>query len=302
MMVFISGLSFCESYRPVKTAKEFFLFALKRFKRLVVPCWVFITLYLLFSLLMGIWFPNGIFSLSNILLSYSLISGFGFVWIVRIFFFLSLIAPLLKAVVDKINNQYLTFAIAMVGLATASIVSFFTKEDLTVFGKIINTLLLQFLAYGSVYFLSISYTKFSIRFKLLVLFLFTIYTIIWCVFFGFDIQSYKYPPACSYLSYGLTCSIALYEAFSFLLSRIKLSSRTIVWLSKNSFELYFCHIFLLFFFTYGGLLKDSWILQYLILIIGSLIISFLLWFFKKAVKNAYERRKKRCEAADKPSE
>lgn len=284
MMVFVSGLSFSRTYKPITTAREYFCFIWRRFKRLVIPCWLFITVYLLFSLLMRPFFYNELFSLPNVILSYSLISGFGYVWIVRVFFSLSVVAPFMKMLQNKLNNHFFDCALALIVLFAVSFVAVFTKGNDSIFGKIVNTLVLQFFAYGAIYYFSISYLDFPPSFKAVLFAFFLAFTVAWCIFFGFDLQSNKYPPSSSYLSYGLTCSIFLYELFSYLGRKISLNNRLVAWLSKESFTIYFCHIFVIFFFSYGLLFDDLWPLQFAIAVLSSIALAYLFLVAKTGLR------------------
>ena len=50
-MVFASGLLFSKTYKGVHSVHDYFIYVKKRFIRLVIPAWIFVTTYILFFLL-----------------------------------------------------------------------------------------------------------------------------------------------------------------------------------------------------------------------------------------------------------
>ena len=73
----------------------------RRFRRLIVPTWCFLIPVLLCLTVMGIWFPGARLSLTDYLSSFSLTAGIGYVWIIRVYFQMALISPLLLAALRR---------------------------------------------------------------------------------------------------------------------------------------------------------------------------------------------------------
>ncbi len=86
LMVFISG--YCAINFSAKS-DNLFAYTMDRFLRLIIPTWIFLTLY--FLIRMGSGSPV---SIIDIKLSYLMIGGPVGVWIIRILFFMSLLTPL----------------------------------------------------------------------------------------------------------------------------------------------------------------------------------------------------------------
>lgn len=102
--------------------------------------------------------------------------------------------------------------------------------------------MIPILGYGIVYFLGIRFTKVQLVGRVAYCLIFAVIFTFACILIGFEnIQDSKYPPDVLYLSYGLLCSCILYTVFSF----VKVNNKIIKWLSANSLNIYFNHIFMI---------------------------------------------------------
>ena len=89
MMVLIAGISFGLSFK-----EQPYLNCVKsRFKRLLLPVWCFLIIYFSSCLLFA--FPTMLPSTSKIFHTFLLNDGIGYVWIIRVFLMVALIAPLI---------------------------------------------------------------------------------------------------------------------------------------------------------------------------------------------------------------
>ena len=95
LMVLVSGASFALAYRNEPYAS----YVWKRIKRLLFPTWIFLTAY--FSIMFATGFPMALPDLNKIAESYLLLSGIGYVWIIRVFLLVALVSPLIL----KFNNS-----------------------------------------------------------------------------------------------------------------------------------------------------------------------------------------------------
>lgn len=116
MMALLLGSSFMLTQHNIEDFRKYVVYVRKRFIRLIIPAWKFITLLLLVAvvvtILLGSEYP---FSIKTIFLSYTLISGFGYVWIIRIFFTVAVISPLIVWLVKVFNNIWKQ-ALLVIGL------------------------------------------------------------------------------------------------------------------------------------------------------------------------------------------
>lgn len=110
LMVIISGYLFSK----VQTIEEknISIYLSKRFKRLVLPVWVFLCIFftaiVLIVKIIGYRYP---FTLEQICRSFFLLDGIGYVWIIRIYLFVALIGPYLYKKMKNGNTiKYLAVA------------------------------------------------------------------------------------------------------------------------------------------------------------------------------------------------
>lgn len=105
LMVVVSGLVSNSSKN-----RNYTQYLLARFKRLLIPTWIFVTVYLIFLYALTqcgviIFFT---FNKNNILCSYLLLDsesgGIGFVWIIRVFLLTMLVTPFIHKVYIKLNG------------------------------------------------------------------------------------------------------------------------------------------------------------------------------------------------------
>lgn len=111
MMLFISGLTL--SFRKPDFSPRYFA---HRFTRLLLPVYVFLTAYfMLTSCLQGIGIDFGIRQ-RHIIGSYMLYEGIGYVWIIRVFLLVGLIAPFIILATQKLSKSiiFLSLFVLMV--------------------------------------------------------------------------------------------------------------------------------------------------------------------------------------------
>lgn len=96
LMVFLSGLG---SARKEPGVGAYFAYAGKRFVRLIVPTWIFLTIFFaLMAVLRRVGVSKFDYTPQMVATSFLLWGGIGYVWIIRVFFCIALIAPLLAGV------------------------------------------------------------------------------------------------------------------------------------------------------------------------------------------------------------
>ena len=111
LMVLVAGSSCVVSLHNRKKF-EYFKYVKNRFVRLVIPAWIFLLTFFIFaffaSLVLNKPFP---FTVRSVISSFLLLSGIGYVWIIRVFFIVALIAPftmyLYKLKINKSKYIYM---------------------------------------------------------------------------------------------------------------------------------------------------------------------------------------------------
>ena len=100
LMVLVSGMSFGLSY---KISEKYFTYLWKRVKRLIFPVWIFLTIYFISLLILD---PQSLdLDFKKVITSYLLISGIGYVWIIKVFILVAMISPLIFQLHTKISSH-----------------------------------------------------------------------------------------------------------------------------------------------------------------------------------------------------
>lgn len=276
LMAFLMGASYVVSGES--TRKESIgMYIWKRFKRLILPTWIFLAIFFLTTgleyRLAGQQFP---YPKKMIIHSFNLESGIGFVWIIRVFFIISIVTPALFFLAKKSNTFLKTIVIllamfvgqvllcqAMRGypLATQQVLENYVAIP---FGYCIAAFVGMKASKGNLY----QNTKFSIAM-----------TILFFVSGAFEhfqrLHLFKYPPAPYYLLYGISMSITLYSLLSISrINRIVSKVGCLSWISKHSMELYYWHIMVLANISLVGV-QLSIFSKFIVLIIGTFVLTII---------------------------
>lgn len=283
LLVFISGMSL-----KFSRYDGYAHYMLKRIKKLFVPTYVTITIILCMLALYSIKSQNFSLSWKYVLNSYLLIdsNSVGFVWIVKVYFFTALLTPMIIEVERKTNNSVLLFIILFAILIGVSWSIPFV--DRCIFVK-------EYLIYAVQYSII---AMFGLRFcgnKRAGIVLFVIGLVVFainqCIIGTFNPSAYKYPPHIYYLSYGLLVTLLLY----YCLNRINIKrydgqkiESVITWVSKNSFTVYICHIYIIWAtFVIERVVHINWVVKYIVVLIGAFFLTYVLEF----LKNKYKTKK-----------
>ena len=264
--------------------KAYFSSVWKRVKRLLIPTYICIVIVLLATLLVCLLtktqYPYG---LSEIISSFFLIDGIGYIWIVRILLSIAVFFPLLSRI------SKLPSAVVFIALPVLLILSKILYMNMPE-----NRLLYFLIYYGLLYsvgYFSIAVTALIIKnynkkqlgiFALISLCFLIVYKAVLFFCFGespFELE--KHPPMLDWILYGLIVTSLLLIALRG--RRFDPESRLIkliIWFSKNSFRFYFAHIFVLKAISLinmvtGESILDNWGLKFAVVFIISLIGTYL---------------------------
>ena len=132
LMVLLSGAAYGLS---VRKDQSYLAYLFKRFERLALPVWIFLTTYFISLLILS---PDSkTLNTYTILTSYSFISGIGYVWIIRVFFLVALIAPLLYWLHTRRLNDITYLTIIFVTYLLYEVTLHFTDLNSNWFGQFI---------------------------------------------------------------------------------------------------------------------------------------------------------------------
>lgn len=272
LMVFVIGMSYGYSAKLKYTD-----YIKKRFKRLVVPVWKFLILFVCFLRIVGIKL-----SLCEYFSSFALLSGepnwggVGYVWIFRVYFLVACISPLLKKWSDSIPDDRAFFV--------TWFFSFFLLEQLCsillTLDGVLSTILIETFVYGFrfglVCVMGMRAPNMSNKTCYLLILSFCILFLILLVNRQEPTQIDKYPPRIYYLSYALMMTL-----LSYILTRIPsfyvlMESKFISFISSNSMTIYLVHIILLYCIKINQTLSQlNYVVKYAFVLFFSCIITVL---------------------------
>ena len=267
MLVVASGLTYAVIYK--QRTMEVGKFYRHRLSRLVIPAWIFMSLFYpltyLGAKLAGVAYP---FDLRGIIGTYTFYSGTGFFWIFKIYIILALITPLaLRIKASALSNTVYFWALWLGYLAYEISIPILTSALPDSMHGFLNEVLFIIVPYTLIFLYGLRLSELSDRQVLTVALLaFGIFLFIALrklLFFGEFIQTqeFKYPPRMYYLSYGffgLNTVYLLAKKYAHHLPR----PAVITWLSSNSLWIYLWHIVAFYVWRFAIRLQGgSWLLS-----------------------------------------
>lgn len=267
LLVFCSGASFMLSNKN----ENYISYVIKRFKRIVLPVWLFLIIFLPFHF----YFGDTSFSLSFVLKTFLLTTGgLMFVWVFRIFFTTALCNPILKKIGDKVPHILLLGLLVVCINDALLIVSrkYLTGGVLTLFEYIISyTISYAMISLYGMYGFFLEKKKKWI----VVLISLAIYLILGYTNSFSSLYDAKYPPTLYYISYGIFWSSLL----SILFDRVHLENKfgdKISWISKYSMTIYMWHIVVYYALADGLIsLGNNAVITYIFIIVCSIVCTLI---------------------------
>jgi peptidoglycan/LPS O-acetylase OafA/YrhL len=275
LMAMLLGMSFILSVSK-KNKETYINFVLKRFKRLVIPAWVFLTLFFICSFtavnILNIKSP---YDLKTLITSYSLLSGIGYVWIIRVFFTIAILSPLLFKLSKKINTLLERGIVTFSLLFIQELLCILTEKLYGVNQYLFEQLVAISFGYAIIALVGMWAINQTRRENLISGCFFLTIFLATGKLQGFPlISDQKYPPTIYFLSFGLGISLFLFYLVSNKVLNPVLENEIIVWVSKHSLEIYYWHIFPITMFEL--LLPNiNWLMKFIITLIITGAITIL---------------------------
>lgn len=274
LMVFISGLSY--SGKDIGNIGEFYW---HRAKRLLIPVWTFIPLFLL---------PLWILQASNHLHAGITCGRFfgsfifwgdlmGYIWIYKVFLIVMLFTPLLVGINKTVKNDCFYFLIIISIITVQQVLCMWWGRDPGMpFQSILSTYGLYILGYLPMYMLGLRFRNCNrvteVRWLTFVGFIF-ILCFVWYLYkkgLPINLDTYKYPPQAYYMIYGCFVSLILWF-FKIPITKL-FNNKYFIYIGQNCDWIYLWHAFFVFYVTY---VVKQWYLQYVIIYSLALIICVL---------------------------
>jgi hypothetical protein len=244
-MVLLSGVSFGMSYRH----EPYGLYVWKRFKRLVVPVWIFLTAYFLLATLV----LAEHFSRRAVAESYLLLDGIGYVWIIRVLIVIALLAPLIQRANRRIKRNGIYLLCIAAAYSIYEMVHWLTHTSIEhALTQQIAEAVFDLFPYTALFALGIrlpilerSWVR---AITLGALALFVAYGTVLYLRAGHLVptQEFKYPPSLYYLAYALAVSCALWMYAERIWQRVpgRRLRAFMLFIGQNSIWCYLWHILL----------------------------------------------------------
>jgi len=241
----------------------------KRIFRLVAPTWFFLffffTLIYLFTLISGRMYP---FSQKTIVSSFALISGIGYVWVIRVFILVALIAPFLSELNEKIDRDIEYFIILLTIYFFYELIYFFYRgTEIYVLDLIIKYFLFYLLPYGCLFGFGLRLpnldNKSIFLLTIISLVVFMVETILNYSTHFVPTQQYKYPPRVYYLSYSLFALLSLYLLLNNTAPKI-FNNSIHSFVSSSSIWIYLWHILFIYIWDFSIFFRPIWTNSFII--------------------------------------
>lgn len=270
LMVILSALLCQKSYeRSLLKGMSGWSFLSSRFKRLVIPAWIFLFLFFLLQFL----HHGKLYGLRYYIDSFCLTRyGIRYIWIVLIFLYSAVWIPVFHGLSRCSCLPWLV-------LFLYAFYEICYRCGLGVSNPVLDSTFYYFVPYGCLTYLGVRYCLYDDRQKV---FISLISFFIFCGFFIYYwymtgspqlVQIAKYPPRIYYLSYGIFVSYALL----FLSERIRLniySHPIVVFVSSHSMWIYLWHILMLALYDEFGL-PHNWLVKFLVVSLGACMMVYL---------------------------
>lgn len=246
-MVVVSAMCFGMSFDWKVDRQTYISYVWKRVKRLLMPTWLFLTIY--FSVLGVLGFLHLLsvdLDLRTILCSFLLQNdnGISYVWIVRVYLLLALAYPFFGMINRYVKNNYVYIGlVALLGVLQICLINLSGSIQPQWVRAIYDQGLLYVTGYGIAALVGLRLHDMN-RLQRIVCagVALCVFILFWKLTGGTLIQEYKYPPHSYFVAYGVFVSVVLYGLFSLpQLSKLG-ENACVLWISKNSFWIYLWHI------------------------------------------------------------
>ena len=268
LMVFISGYLFGNKNQTFKSTTDFTTYLWKRFFRLVVPVWIFLSIFYIIQYFFPLSFKINYTQFPDIMISsYLLLDGFGYVWIIRIFLMIAILGPLFSKVIK--NKWQLLIYYAIYEMVVQFSTDLFQPGVQKYFNQF-GTYSLGFLIF---FMLGAQYRNYDVRTKTLLFIISALISIGGLIYFKFhlgipfDIGALKYPPHSFYIFYA----VSIFSLIFCIKPTIqKLNKPILNFIGSSTIWIYLWHILFLFLIN-----LENWYLNWIAILTLSIIATFL---------------------------
>lgn len=272
LMVLISGFLAVDSYKKNQSLWKYFA---KRFIRLYLPTFCFL-LFFFGICLFFLFFREYPFSFEQIVKSFLLIDGIGYVWIIRVYLLCAVAVPILIF----LNKSLETKKMCLLLLAIYLCYEFFVYFDIYQWNPLFNHIISYFIPYSVILAIGMIIRDLSSKklyfYSIMFLLIYLILAVsLWTFYGSYQLTSImKYPPRLYYISYALALSFFLFAFFKQKSIHNPKILKGIQFISGSSLWIYLWHILFIYIFKFWSI-PIPWIYQYVIVVIGACLIIFV---------------------------
>lgn len=270
LMVLVSALSFSASVKQ----ESYGQYVWARIKRLVFPVWLFLSL--LFAVQWAFAYPTALPDPTKIFRSYTMLDGIGYVWVIRVFLLVALLAPFIYRFHLRTPSNAQYFRVLLLWYLAYEVTVAMVLPELT--GQvrtILRNTLFDAVPFAILFGLGLRIPAMSRTELLRLLAVFTAVFVLMAAWFFWQngafqrTQMFKYPPQHYYLAYALMCAFALWLAAEPLLRLLRAAKLIdfVMFAGSNSIWIYLWHIFFL------QVLVQDWGVKYLMVFAGSALVT-----------------------------
>ena len=284
LLVFVSGSSFAIT----GSKRTSFPFIFSRFKTIVLPLWKFLAFY--FLIVWSLDLKN--YSFSTVIDTFLLKDGIGYVWVIRVFFIVYLLAPLLLLNPKIQKNPHLVWAIffSLLCLHLALVNNSPAILGYSVFlsylvNDIIKYVIIYFAFYVLGYYYKLNEDVLNLKLIISISVIFSLYLMFFLNSYYLENHSlisfwyYKYPPQLPYIAISIIGTLLVVTFVKYV--RVpELVLGYFRYLSVNSLWLYLWHI------PFIEILNINWFIKYPITVLGCI---FAYEFQKATTKNLVKK-------------
>lgn len=276
LMLFVSGLT-----ASTNNSDRYWSFIVKRTKRLVLPVWIFLAVYLpalyfvQFKFLSEQYLTGEMIVRSFLLLDNSI----GYVWIIRIFLIVMLVTPFIQRIDHKIHNLFsfiVVLVMAYLALEGMHLLGRQFKDSAVASFVIVDVIQYGF-AYSIPFFLGMRCRTLNAnnQNKLLVFVIASLVVSVVCYLstYGFPIiisPTFKIPPHSYFIVYGCFVSVVLWR-----LKKIApkwITNPYFIMVGQNTIWIYLWHMP---FVLISNRISEMWPIRY-IFVYGCAIVCFMI--------------------------
>ncbi|MBU9711168.1 acyltransferase family protein [Evansella tamaricis] len=279
LMVLLIGVSFYLYYQEKRI--HYMYYIKNQFNKIVIPTWIFLTIFFILFYIISL-IMNDSYYFNNLdwihfIFVYLMVGNIEYIWIVKVFFLVSIFSPLLFSLSNKIKSNKLYLLILLIGF----LLYYFLLQYNYDFSNGNYQLLFQHFVmhpfgFSLIVALGIRLKKLKTREIILVcVFCFIVYFLL-LVWNRFSSTQYdRYLPTLYYFSYGLFSSLLLYLFVQIKGVQKLWRNKFVIFVSENVIWLFLWHlipIYILKFTDLGTSIGEEHFLTRLLFIFGTAIL------------------------------